>query len=226
MRSCSAGAASASNNPPASTAESSGRRRTRSTIAPQTRPSPLSRRSRLTRGTCSRSTRSPSFESNAGSTVSEPSIATATTIIVAYAKDANVASPVRNIPAIATITVGPEVEHRVVDADREPDQQHDRGRFLCEREQVTRERDQPERREDGRERKQQRNARGHERAERDHEDDQRQRDGVHARALEVVREGGVGLFGCARVAELSDEEAGMRALRLLDAVEDRPELVG
>ena len=79
------------------------------------------------------------------------------------------ASPVRNKPAIATITVrpemsterpevaaaassaarslrpggpflsfAPEVEHRVVDTDREPDQQHDGERFGCKREQVTR----------------------------------------------------------------------------------------
>src|SRR5204863_8472594 len=44
--------------------------------------------------------------------------------------------------------------------------------------------------------------------------------------LEVIREGGVGLLGRAGVAELSDEEAGMRALRLLDAVEHGAELVG
>ena len=80
--------------------------------------------------------------------------------IVATPNDANVASPVRNMPAIATITVRPEmsterpevaaaassaaslapsggallarplqIEHRVVDADREPDQQHERGRL-------------------------------------------------------------------------------------------------
>jgi hypothetical protein len=36
-------------------------------------------------------------------------MAIATTIIVAYPKDANVASPVRNNPAIATITVSPEM---------------------------------------------------------------------------------------------------------------------
>ena len=107
IRSCSAGTASATRRPPASTAETSGRRRTRSTIARQMRPSP-SRRSRPTNGTCSRSTRSPSFESSAGSTVSEPSTATATTMIVAYPNEAKLASPVRNRPAMATITVRPE----------------------------------------------------------------------------------------------------------------------
>ena len=52
---------------------------------------------------------SPSRESSAGNTVSEPSIASATTMIVATANDANVESVVRNIPAIATITVTPEI---------------------------------------------------------------------------------------------------------------------
>ena len=56
-----------------------------------------------------RSTLSPSRESTAGSTVSEPSTATATTRIVASASEAKVGSPVRNMPAIATITVRPEM---------------------------------------------------------------------------------------------------------------------
>ena len=56
-----------------------------------------------------RSTRSPSFESSAGRTVSEPSTAIATTMIVATPNEANVASPVRNMPAIAAITVRPEI---------------------------------------------------------------------------------------------------------------------
>ena len=76
--------------------------------APQIRPSLLSRLSRPTNGTRSRSTRSPSFERSAGSTVSEPSIAIATTIIVARPNEAKVASRVRKRPAIATITVRPE----------------------------------------------------------------------------------------------------------------------
>ena len=55
-----------------------------------------------------RSTLSPSLESTAGSTVSEPSIATATTSIVPTEKDMNVVSPDRNMPAIAISTVKPE----------------------------------------------------------------------------------------------------------------------
>ena len=46
--------------------------------------------------------------STAGRTVSEPSIATATTIIVPTEKDMNVLSPERNMPAIAIRTVMPE----------------------------------------------------------------------------------------------------------------------
>ena len=55
------------------------------------------------------STWSPSLASSAGSTVSEPIIATATTIIVPIANDMNVLSPERNMPAIAIITVMPEI---------------------------------------------------------------------------------------------------------------------
>ena len=123
------------------------------------------------------------------------------------------------------LSFAPEVEHRVVDTDREPDQQHDGERFGCKREQVARQRRQPEGREHRRERQQQRDARGHECAEGDDEDDQRERDREHARALEVVREGGVDRFGRARTAELSDEEARMGALGVGDALEDRAELV-
>ena len=72
------------------------------------RPSLSLRRRRCTNGTRPFSTRSPSLESIAGSTVSEPSIATATTIIVPTEKDMNVLSPERNMPAIAIRTVMPE----------------------------------------------------------------------------------------------------------------------
>ena len=87
----------------------SGRRRTRSRIAPQTRASPSCRLSRPRNGTRTFSTRSPSHESIAGSTVSEPIIATATTIIVPIANDMNVLSPEKNMPAIAIMTVMPEM---------------------------------------------------------------------------------------------------------------------
>ena len=151
-----AGIARATKAPPDTAAQSAGRRMTRSTMAPHMRPLPSSRRSRRTSGTRSRSTLSPSLESNAGSTVSEPSTAIATTAIVANAIEAKISLPVRNMPAIAVMTIRPEtsterpdvaaaasncgslapaggtllplppqVEHRVVDADGEADQEHD-----------------------------------------------------------------------------------------------------
>ncbi len=45
-----------------------------------------------------RSTRSPSFESTAGSTVSEPTIEIATTSTVPTPKDSNTREPIRNMP--------------------------------------------------------------------------------------------------------------------------------
>ena len=76
---------------------------------PTPHPSTFRRWSRWRNGTRALLTRSPSHESNAGSTVSEPSTAIATTRIVAIANEPNVPSPVRNIPAIAVITVRPEM---------------------------------------------------------------------------------------------------------------------
>ena len=78
-------------------------------MKPHTRGSPSVRLTRQMSGTRTFSTRSPSQESMAGSTVSEPIIATATTIIVPIANDMNVLSPEKNMPAIAIITVIPEI---------------------------------------------------------------------------------------------------------------------
>ena len=49
------------------------------------------------------------MESSAGSTVSEPSMAMATTIMVATPIAAKLASPTRSMPPMATITVKPEM---------------------------------------------------------------------------------------------------------------------
>src|SRR5215831_2004624 len=59
-----------------------------------------------------RSTRSPSLPSSAGSTVSDPIIATATTIIAPTPSDVNVFEPVSSMPAIAISTVAGD-QHRV-----------------------------------------------------------------------------------------------------------------
>ncbi len=81
-------------------------------MAPQTRDSPLVLWRRLaTHGTRPFSVQPfwPSQESIAGSTVSEPITATATTRIVPMPKETNTALPARNMPAIAAMTVKPEI---------------------------------------------------------------------------------------------------------------------
>ena len=55
------------------------------------------------------SMRSPSLESMAGRTVSEPTIATPTTRIVPVAIEAKPLSPVKYMPAMAAMTVKPEI---------------------------------------------------------------------------------------------------------------------
>ena len=55
------------------------------------------------------STCRPSRARSAGSAVSEPSIATATTMMVPTANAVDALSPVRNCPAMATMTVNPEM---------------------------------------------------------------------------------------------------------------------
>ena len=56
-----------------------------------------------------RSMRSPSFDSTAGSTVSDATSETPTTRIAPIAIAVNVEEPAMNIPAIAIITVSPEI---------------------------------------------------------------------------------------------------------------------
>ncbi len=60
-------------------------------------------------GTRPRSTRSPSFASAAGSTVTEPITAHRTTSIVPIAIDVKIRLSAMNIPAIAISTVAPEM---------------------------------------------------------------------------------------------------------------------
>ena len=104
----SVGIASVASAATARVAESAGRRSTGVSTLLQIRPSPAGRRSLPSSGIRPFSTRSPSFESTAGRTVSEPIIATATTIIVPIDIEMNVLSPENSIPAIAIITVAPE----------------------------------------------------------------------------------------------------------------------
>ena len=108
----SAGMASAIRIAAELTAEITGWRRTRSRIQPHAPEAPRAcRRSRhLARyGMRPLLTRSPSQLRSAGTTVTEPSIAAPTTRIVPVAKPWNVAEPVKYIPAMATMTVRPEI---------------------------------------------------------------------------------------------------------------------
>ncbi len=82
---------------------------TRFVTADQKRESPAGRRFRPISGTRPFSTRSPSQLSIAGSTVSDAKTAIATTKIVPSANEMNALSPLMNMPAIATITVAPEM---------------------------------------------------------------------------------------------------------------------
>ncbi len=107
VRRSSTGDAITASAPTATIAEISGLASTTPRIACHTRPS---LRRRYSPGILTASTLSPSADSRAGSTVSEPSIAVATTRMVPIAKLVNVASKVRNMPAIATITVSPETQ--------------------------------------------------------------------------------------------------------------------
>ncbi len=103
-----AGTASSTRKPVATTTVTTGRASAGRMIAAHTRLSPRVRR--LPRnGMRPRSTRSPSSAISAGRTVSEPSMETITTIAVASAMPMKVPRPVRNMAAIATTTVNPEV---------------------------------------------------------------------------------------------------------------------
>ena len=68
--------------------------------------------SRCTSGTRGRSTHLPSFASSAGSTVSEPIIAMATTIITLTASEEKITSCARNSAATDTRTAKPEHDDR------------------------------------------------------------------------------------------------------------------
>ncbi len=117
-----------------------------------------------------------------------------------------------------------QVEHRVVDADREPDQEDDRADAVTHRQRLAEYRHETHRREDGREPQQERDARCDERAEGDQEDAQRQGDGVEPRLLEVVEERSLDLLPGA-LAERSDVEARVRLLNLVDGGDDRIDVV-
>ncbi len=106
---------------------------------------------------------------------------------------------------VALLELAAQVEHRVVDADGEADQQHDRiDRALRDGKQVAERPEQPQRADDGGQPQQQRDAGRDERAEREQENDQRDRQRRELGLAEVVAEGLVEGAGRARLAELLD----------------------
>ncbi len=112
-----AGSAMTTSTAVAAIVEITGWRRTGLRMAPQKRePScpasarAASRRARpLRNGMWVRCTRSPSHASIAGRTVRDPMTATPTTIMEPIANDMNVSLPERNMPAMAPMTVRPEI---------------------------------------------------------------------------------------------------------------------
>ena len=118
-----------------------------------------------------------------------------------------------------------QVEERVVDADREPDQEHERTCLVRHREDVAGAGDDAEGGEDGRQGEQQRDACGDESAERDHEDDERDREREHPGLAQILRDGGGDRVDGAGHAELADVELRMRLLGGLDLGEDRVDLL-
>jgi hypothetical protein len=58
---------------------------------------------------------SPSLDRSAASTVTDPTTAATTTNIVPIASEVKIAFPARNIPAMATSTVAPEMSTAIPD---------------------------------------------------------------------------------------------------------------
>ena len=110
----------------------------------------------------------------------------------------------RALAGVALLHLAAHVEHRVVDADGEADQQDDGADLVGDRRQLADRADQAERRADGRQAEQQRQSGGDERAERDEQDDQRERDRQRLRPLEVLAERRVERLFCRCRTELLD----------------------
>ena len=103
-----AGIARATITAVASPADSQGRRRTRSMILDQIPMRATRALIRVRPGMWLRPRRCPTRESTAGSTVSDPSIATATTRIEPVANEVKTEESARYMPAMAVMTVRPD----------------------------------------------------------------------------------------------------------------------
>ena len=126
---------------------------------------------------------------------------------------ANSSAASRGASRVSLLHLAAQVEHRVVDADREADQEDHGVRGLLHRDDLADRADQAERADHGRDRQQQRDAGGDQRAERDDQDEQRDREAEELRALEVVVERGAERLVGGGVAELLDPQVGVRLLR-------------
>ena len=126
----------------------------------------------------------------------------------------------------AFLTLALQVEERVVDADREPDEQEHGADVLVHRDEVARERDQADRGDDGREREQQRHARGDDRAE--HERRMTRVSGTSRSPACASCSLNVFVERLARAASagLADVEVGVRLRDLGGRGRDRVDLVG
>ena len=100
-----------------STIQRTGLRSTRSSTKPQKRDSLAACFLRPKYGMRPQSTRSPSFESDAARTVTEPITAQRTTSIVPIAIPVKILLSAMNIPAIAISTVAPEMTTAWPDVD-------------------------------------------------------------------------------------------------------------
>ena len=125
----------------------------------------------------------------------------------------------------ALFTFAPDVEQRVVDADREADEDDRRHRDVVDRERLADERDDTARAEHGRQGEDDGHGGGDERAEREGEDEQRHAEGHELRVAFLGRGGVVELLGHARVAELLDGDALVARGDLARGVEDRLDAV-
>ena len=118
----------------------------------------------------------------------------------------------RALAGVALLHFSSHVEHAVVDADGEADEQHHGRDRLVERDELGDRAEQADRPHDRGQREQQRKAGGDERAEGDDEDHERDRQREELGPLEVLLEGGRQRLAGAGVAELLDAQVGVGLL--------------
>ncbi len=118
----------------------------------------------------------------------------------------------RAVALVALLHLAADVEHRVVDADGEADEQDHRADLVGDRRQLADRTEQAERRADGGHAEQQRQPGGDERAERYEQDQQRERQRQRLGLLEVLAERLLERLLDRGRAELLDAQVGMLGL--------------